>query len=142
MIGDCEINQYRLDLQHGSRGHFNPKLESYMVSGVGYLRENDVDQPQEMATHTIAPPAPFNFKNPEEWPKWIRRFERYRISTELSEKDEVLQINTMMYCMGDEADDIVKSFTFAGGDEKKYAKVKEKFDQHFCDKLRDLLCDI
>ena len=84
-----------------------------------------------MATHTIAPPAPFNFKNPEEWPKWIRRFERYRISTELNEKDEVLQINTMIYCMGDEADDIVMSFTFAEGDEKKYAKVKEKFDQHF-----------
>ena len=37
----------------------------------------------------------------------------------------------MIYCMGDEADDIVKSFTFAEGDEKKYAKVKEKFDQHF-----------
>ena len=84
-----------------------------------------------MATHTIAPPAPFNFKNPEEWPKWIRRFERYRISTELNEKDEVLQINTMIYCMGDEADDIVMSFTFAEGDEKKYTKVKEKFDQHF-----------
>ena len=37
----------------------------------------------------------------------------------------------MIYCMGDEADDTVKSFTFAEGDEKKYAKVKEKFDQHF-----------
>ena len=96
-----------------------------MVSEVGYLRENDVDQPQEMATHTIAPPAPLNFKNPEEWPKWIRRFERYRISIELNEKDEVLQINTMIYCMGDEADDIVMSFTFAEGDEKKYAKVKD-----------------
>ena len=33
--------------------------------------------------------------------------------------------------MGDEADDIFKSFTFAEGDEKKYSKVKEKFDQHF-----------
>lgn len=32
--------------------------------------------------------------------------------------------------MGDDADDIVKSFTFASGDVKKYAKVKEKFDQH------------
>ena len=44
--------------------------------------------------------------------------------------NEVLQIN-MIYCMGDEADDIVKSFTFAIADEKKYTKVKEKFDQHF-----------
>ena len=39
--------------------------------------------------------------------------------------------STLMYCMGDEADDIVKSFTSADGDEKNYAKVKEKFDQHF-----------
>lgn len=83
-----------------------------------YSRKNDVDQPQEMATHTIAPPALLNFKNPEEWPKWIRRFERYRIN----EKDEVLQINIMIYCIGDEADAIVKSFTFAERDEKKYAK--------------------
>ena len=37
----------------------------------------------------------------------------------------------MSYCVDDEADDIVKSFTFATGDEKKYTKVKEKFDQHF-----------
>ena len=37
----------------------------------------------------------------------------------------------MSYCGDDEADDIVKSFTFATGDEKKYTKVKEKFDQHF-----------
>ena len=41
--------------------------------------------------------------------------------------NEVLQIN-MIYCMGDEADDIVKSFTSATADEKKYTKVKEKFD--------------
>ena len=33
--------------------------------------------------------------------------------------------------MGDEADDNVNSFTFAEGDEKKYTKVKETFDQHF-----------
>ena len=33
--------------------------------------------------------------------------------------------------MGDEADAIVKSFTFAERDEKKYAKVKKRFDQHF-----------
>ena len=84
-----------------------------------------------MASNTIAPPAPFDFKNPENWPKWIWRFKRYRISTELNKKHEPLQINTMIYCMGDEADDIFKSFTFAEGDEKKYASVKEKFDQHF-----------
>ena len=84
-----------------------------------------------MASNTIVPPAPCDFKIPEDWPKWIRHFERYRISTELHKKDEPLQISTMIYCTGIEADDIFKSFTFAEGDEKKYANVKEKFDQHF-----------
>ena len=51
--------------------------------------------------------------------------------TKLNKKDEPLQINTTIYCMGDEADNIVKSFSFAEGDEKEYAKVKERFDQHF-----------
>ena len=37
----------------------------------------------------------------------------------------------MIYCMGDEADDIFKTFSFAEGQVKKYVKVKEKFDQHF-----------
>ena len=31
------------------------------------------------------------------------------------QKAEILQINTMIYCLGDEADDIFKSFTFAKG---------------------------
>ena len=87
-----------------------------------------------MTSNTIsAPPASFRLKNPEEWPKWLWRFERSCISTELNKNDEVQQINTMIYCMGDEADDIFKTFTFAEGQEKKYDKVnfKEKFDQHF-----------
>ena len=84
-----------------------------------------------MASNTIAPLAPFDFKNPEDWPKWIQRFEQYHILTELKKKNEPLQINTMIYSMGHEADDIFKSFTVAEGDKKKYASVKEKFDQHF-----------
>ena len=85
-----------------------------------------------MTSNTIsAPPASFRLKNPEEWPKWLWRFERYCISTELNKKDEVQQINTMIYCMGDEAGNMFKTFTFAEGQEKKYDKVKEKLDQHF-----------
>ena len=37
----------------------------------------------------------------------------------------------MIYCIGDEADDIFKSFTFAKGEERKYGKVKDKLDHHF-----------
>ena len=37
----------------------------------------------------------------------------------------------MIYCMGDEADYISKSFTLAREEERKYGKVKDKLDQHF-----------
>ena len=47
------------------------------------------------------------------------------------QKAEILQINAMIYCMGDEADYISKSFTLAREEERKYGKVKDKLDQHF-----------
>ena len=47
-----------------------------------------------------------NFK-PEEWGRWIRRFERFRIASKLNEESEKAQVNTLIYSMGDEADDIL-----------------------------------
>lgn len=83
-----------------------------MLSEVGCLQVQqniELNDIMGMTSNTIiAPPASFRFKNPEEWPKWLWRFERYRISTELNKKDEVQQINTMIYCIGDEADDILR----------------------------------
>ena len=35
----------------------------------------------------LSPPESFNFSRPQEWPKWIRRFERFRIAAELAKKD-------------------------------------------------------
>ena len=36
--------------------------------------------------------------------------------------------------MGDEADDIMRSFQLSEADQKKYKVVKERFDQHFVKK--------
>ena len=80
----------------------------------------------------VQPPPPFDFKRHEDWPKWIRRFERYRIASEMNKRNEELQINTLVYTMGDEADDIFKSFRFESPDhETKYDKVREQFDNYF-----------
>ena len=77
------------------------------------------------------PPEQFNFTNPEEWPKWARRFERFRKASGLAEKEEEAQVNTLVYSMGDEADDILRSFRLSEEDDKKYSVVKAKFDGHF-----------
>ena len=86
------------------------------------------------AAYHVQPPEPFTFSRPEEWPKWARRFERFRSASGLAEKDEVVQVNTLLYSMGDEADDVLRSFALSEADQKKYSEVKGRFDQHFVKK--------
>ena len=83
------------------------------------------------ASYQVSPPKQLNFSHPEEWPKWARRFERFRQASGLTEKDEEAQVNTLLYSMGDEADDILCSFRLSEEDAKSYDTVKSKFDGHF-----------
>ena len=64
-----------------------------------------------------------NFSQPQEWLKWICSFERIRTATELAAKDEKAQVNMLMYTMGVEADDILRSFKLSNADAKKYSVV-------------------
>lgn len=79
----------------------------------------------------ISPPESFSFTNPEERPKWIRRFERYRLASGLSNKSAEVEVNALIYHMGDQADDILTSFGLLDDDKKKYDVVKAKFERHF-----------
>ena len=62
---------------------------------------------------------------------WIRRFERFRIASGLSEKDEKMQVNTLIYFMADQADKILTSFSSSVEQSVEYDTVKDKFDGHF-----------
>ena len=84
-----------------------------------------------MASYQVQPPEPFNFSTPSEWPKWIRRFERFRTAAELTAKGEDIQVNTLMYSMGGQADDILHSFGLSEEDQKNYTVVKDRFERHF-----------
>ena len=42
-----------------------------------------------------------------------------------------MQVNMLLYLMGDNADDILRSFQLSQDDQKKYSVVKGRFDQHF-----------
>ena len=83
------------------------------------------------ATYQVTPPEQFNFSRPEEWPKWARRFERFRKVSGLKGKDEEVQVNTLIYAMGDDVDDILCLFRLSAADSKKYDTVKANFDVHF-----------
>ena len=55
---------------------------------------------QPVASFQVPPPEKFSFK-PEDWPKWIQRFERFRKATGLEKRSGKNQVNTLIYAMGD-----------------------------------------
>ena len=79
----------------------------------------------------LQPPLPFRFDCPDEWPKWRRRFEQFRVASGLSKEDEERQINTLLYCLGEDADDVLTSTNISEESRKKYTDVLAKFDTDF-----------
>ena len=58
-------------------------------------------------------------------------FRKVSTSFWLEAEDEVKQLNTLIYAMGDEADDKLKYFQLAIPQRKKYDTVKETFGDYF-----------
>ena len=84
-----------------------------------------------MASYQIPAIEQFDFRNPDGWPKWIRRFERFRQASGIATQSPESQVNTLVYSMGSKADDIFQSFGLSTENAKKYDVVKKKFDDHF-----------
>lgn len=65
-----------------------------------------------MATSiSLKPPNAFNFRSPDEWLKWRKRFEQFRTASGLSKEDEVRHVSTLLYCLGEEAEDVLASIS-------------------------------
>ena len=84
-----------------------------------------------MATPVLKTPKEFHFNKPEEWGKWKARFQQYRLASGLSEKSAECQIGTLLYCMGEEAEDVLDATGISDADKSDYKKVLDKFDDHF-----------
>ena len=91
----------------------------YMVSEVG-------------SNGILSDSCQFDFK-PEDWPRWIRCFEHFRMASDLASKSEKNQVNTFVYSMGDKADDILQSFNLSENDS---SAVKDRFEAHFVKKKK------
>ena len=80
----------------------------------------------------VTPPDSFVFTKPNEWSKWIRSFERFRLASGIDGKPDAMQVSILAYsAMGDEADDIVAGHGLTEEDRIVYASVNNKFDGHF-----------
>ena len=82
-----------------------------------------------MASIRLEPPEPFDFRQPYNWPKWKRRIDLYRIASGLAGEGEFRQVNTIIYCLGEEAEDILASANLAEGARTYHAIVIQSLDR-------------
>ena len=98
-----------------------------------FLVQSDV-----MGTFTVAPPEKLSFK-PNDWPKWLQRWERFRIASELGKTLEDTQIATLIRSMGEDADEIFSTLPLTEEERRVYDTVKAKFDNYFIIKRKVIL---
>ena len=84
-----------------------------------------------MTSIRLQPPTPFSFENPDDWPKWRRRFEQFRLASGLSEGENERQVSTLLYCMGEDAEDVLASTSISDEERKSYETVLRKLDDFF-----------
>ncbi|KAF7659392.1 hypothetical protein LDENG_00298770 [Lucifuga dentata] len=79
----------------------------------------------------VTPPPKFDLTKPEEWPKWIRHFEKFRIASGLELQPEETQVNTLIYTMGDKVEDVIILLRLSAQEASEYNTLKAKLDEHF-----------
>ena len=84
-----------------------------------------------MAQLQLKPPGNFDFKQPDTWLKWKKRFEQFRVASDLASAEETRQVSTLLYCLGEDAEEILNSTNISEADKKKYNSVVQKFDEFF-----------
>ena len=84
-----------------------------------------------MERYQIPPPAKFDVSKPEEWPKWKKRFERYRIASGLDVQPGENQVNALLYTMGEDAEDVVTSLQLTDEALTEYETLLERLDSFF-----------
>ena len=77
------------------------------------------------------PPGQFDFTKPSEWPKWRQTYKRFHSCAEMSKKDGVIQVDSLIYAMGPEAETIIKQLGLTGDEAKNFDTVIAKLDTYF-----------
>ena len=84
-----------------------------------------------MTTYGIKPPESFDVHHPENWTKWSKRFEQFRVASGLSGAVAAKQVSTFLYCFGESAEDLLSAMGATDADRATYAGIKERFDTYF-----------
>ena len=83
-----------------------------------------------MASQHLQPPPPstLDFRTPDEWPHWKRRFEQFYIASGLSTEGGEKQVSALLYCMGENTKETMRSTRITPDEKKYYQTVVDKSD--------------
>ena len=84
-----------------------------------------------MANIRFEPLPVFDLKNPDEWPHWKRRFEQFRLASGLAKEEESRQVSSLLYCLGEEGEDVLLALKIVDKAKMKYDEVVNAFDAYF-----------
>ena len=74
---------------------------------------------------SIKAPEVFNFQQPEEFQKWIRRFDRYLQAANLT--SAARKTSTLVYCIGPQVEDVLSIFNLTAQQQNDYTSYAQIF---------------
>lgn len=83
---------------------------------------------------SVPTPAEFNFEKSEEWPMWLKRFERYISVANLKERQESEKVDVLLYTMGEKAKEILDQIMPGTNNSATLKMVTDKFTEYFSPK--------
>ena len=79
----------------------------------------------------FSPPSPLDLSAPEKGPEWRQRFKRYRVATKLKDEEGDVQVSTLIYSMGPEAETVFNTFKFNAEADKTSFDILVKLYDYF-----------
>eukprot|EP00731_Ephydatia_muelleri_P036384 Em0245g3a len=85
----------------------------------------------EPVLNELEPPESFDFSKPDGWNRWKRRFDQFRVASGLANEDDAKQVSTLLYCLGEGAEDTLSSTNISRKDRESYGAFVKKLDDYF-----------
>ena len=80
---------------------------------------------------SFKPPQQFNFLELQCWPEWRSQFQPFCTAGELTGKSGEVQVSTLIYSMGPEAEKIFSQFGLTDAEANDFNTVLNRFNKYF-----------
>ena len=93
-----------------------------------------------MAQLCFNPPEAFKFHSPDEWPRWKKCFQQFRLASGLSEDSNAKQVSTLLYCMEQDTEETLASTNISAADRKQYDRVQRLLRLSWTSEVQQKAC--